>query len=123
MKNFFTTIALICTILIFVSCDSDDSTVKANYEVLSKSAYPQTIPNENGKYTNGFAATIVTPGNHPVKGHVVFTIKDYGKVQSEEGQLYFVPSENRSSNVFVGKLETPTPIDESYLLNAEFVLD
>jgi hypothetical protein len=115
------------TVLIFtlalVACDSDDSTVKANYEVLSKSALTSSIKNDNNKYTNVFSATIVTPGNHPVKGHVVFTIKDYGKVESEKGQLYYVASENRSSNVFIGKLETTTPIDESYLLNAEFVLD
>ena len=122
MKKLITLTTLILT-LAFVSCDSDDSTPKANYEVLSKSAITSSTINENGKYNNGFAATIVTPGNHPVKGHVVFTIKDYGKVESEKGQLYYVASENRSSNVFIGKLETPTPIDESYLLNAEFVLD
>lgn len=115
MKKYIT---LLLLPLLF-ACSDDDNVSDGNLTITEKgSIYNRTSLNNNGMYDNRFYATVINYSTQDVTGYVKFTIKDYGTLNSETG---IVPSAKGYEKTFFISVETKEIIDESYLLNAEFV--
>jgi len=84
-------------------------------EVLSD--YPDK-PNEHGKYVNYFGAHVTNSSHKPIKGYVRFTVREYGTVNSYQ---HIVKPNNEGQTYFEVSLETNKVINESYLLEVEFL--
>jgi len=101
-----------------LSCDDSDNIFLNKITVTEVFADYPAIPNEQGKYVNYFGAHVKNSSPKPIKGYVRFTLREYGSVNSYQ---HTVKPNNESQAYFEASLETDKVINESYLLEVEFV--
>lgn len=107
---------LIITLLF--ACDYGDNIYLNGITVKQVFSDYSDARNENGKYMNYFGAHVQNSSAKPINGYLRFKVKDYGYIDSYS---YIVKPNSESQTYFEASLETDKVINDSYLLEIEFL--